>query len=232
MLSEFEGNKANGVANDIYNEGILNLATSVDGKIIFNCGISSNNDTTKCGTINIGNDVNSNLGSIILNSTVSNQNVNLNNGTLQVGTTSNVFNNVNLTMDGGTLNSINNQVGGKAGNVDLASVEMKHGYIQYGVGVTKTWKDRLNSFFQIVFRNGGRTGVGFQLGLNYSFDWTNPFKSKSKTKSKSELKNNSNPKPQKTIIKAMTVAQRTAYKHKDSKTVFYCNSLRQTSFIL
>lgn len=74
---------------------------------------------------------------------------------------------------------INDQVGGKAGNVDLASVEMKHGYIQYGVGVTKTWKDRLNSFFQIVFRNGGRTGVGFQLGLNYAFDWLNPSKTKS-----------------------------------------------------
>ena len=72
--------------------------------------------------------------------------------------------------------NINEQVGGKAGNVDLASVEMKHGYIQYGVGITKTWKDRLNSFFQIVFRNGGRTGVGFQLGLNYTFDWLNPEK--------------------------------------------------------
>ena len=81
--------------------------------------------------------------------------------------------------------NINDQVGGKAGNVDLASVEMKHGYIQYGVGVTKTWKDRLNSFFQIVFRNGGRTGVGFQLGLNYTFDWLNPSKTKS-TKAKAK----------------------------------------------
>lgn len=126
--------------------------------------------------------------------------------------------------------NINDQVGGKAGNVDLASVEMKHGYIQYGVGVTKTWKDRLNSFFQIVFRNGGRTGVGFQLGLNYSFDWTNPFKSKSKTKSKSELKNNANSqaivKPQRTIIKAMSVEQRTAYQQKDGKTVIKSLSMK------
>lgn len=75
--------------------------------------------------------------------------------------------------------NINEQVGGRAGNVDLASVKMEHGYIQYGLGVTKTWKDRLNSFFQIVFRNGGRTGVGFQLGLNYTFDWLNPSKTKS-----------------------------------------------------
>lgn len=91
--------------------------------------------------------------------------------------------------------NINDQVGGKAGNVDLASVEMKHGYIQYGVGVTKTWKDRLNSFFQIVFRNGGRTGVGFQLGLNYTFDWLNSSKTKSTKATKGE----------KTIIKSLSM---------------------------
>lgn len=91
--------------------------------------------------------------------------------------------------------NINDQVGGRAGNVDLASVEMKHGYIQYGLGVTKTWKDRLNSFFQIVFRNGGRTGVGFQLGLNYTFDWLNPSKTKSTKATKGE----------KTIIKSLSM---------------------------
>lgn len=84
--------------------------------------------------------------------------------------------------------NINEQVGGRAGNVDLASVKMEHGYIQYGLGVTKTWKDRLNSFFQIVFRNGGRTGVGFQLGLNYTFDWLNPSKTKSTKATKGEKK--------------------------------------------
>lgn len=91
--------------------------------------------------------------------------------------------------------NINEQVGGRAGNVDLASVKMEHGYIQYGLGVTKTWKDRLNSFFQIVFRNGGRTGVGFQLGLNYTFDWLNPSKTKSTKATKGE----------KTIIKSLSM---------------------------
>lgn len=91
--------------------------------------------------------------------------------------------------------NINDQVGGRAGNVDLASVKMEHGYIQYGLGVTKTWKDRLNSFFQIVFRNGGRTGVGFQLGLNYTFDWLNPSKTKSTKATKGE----------KTIIKSLSM---------------------------
>ena len=67
--------------------------------------------------------------------------------------------------------NINEGVSGNAGHVDLPDVKMKHGYIQYGLGVTKTWKDRLNSFFQLTFRNGGRTGIGFQLGFQYLFDW-------------------------------------------------------------
>ena len=77
--------------------------------------------------------------------------------------------------------NINDQVGGKAGNVKLPTTEMRHGYINYGVGVTKTWKDRLSSYFQINFRNGGRTGVGFQLGLKYLFDWGKPKKQATKT---------------------------------------------------
>lgn len=105
--------------------------------------------------------------------------------------------------------NINEQVGGRAGNVDLASVKMEHGYIQYGLGVTKTWKDRLNSFFQIVFRNGGRTGVGFQLGLNYTFD-LNPSKTKSTKATKAKkIKSNKQSmyqqKGEKTIIKSLSM---------------------------
>ena len=65
--------------------------------------------------------------------------------------------------------NINDHIGGYAGNVNLPSISMRHGYIQYGFGATKLWKDRLNSYLQITFRNGGRTGVGFQLGLRYMF---------------------------------------------------------------
>lgn len=66
--------------------------------------------------------------------------------------------------------NINDHIGGYAGNVNLPSISMRHGYIQYGFGATKLWKDRLNSYLQITFRNGGRTGVGFQLGLRYMFE--------------------------------------------------------------
>jgi len=70
--------------------------------------------------------------------------------------------------------NINDDLTGKAGNVLLHNVQMRHGYFQYGIGMTKTWKDRMNSFFQVVLRNGGRTGIGFQLGAQYLFDWHKP----------------------------------------------------------
>ena len=74
--------------------------------------------------------------------------------------------------------NINDNVSGKAANIAVPSIKMRHGYFQYGIGVTKTWKDRLHSYIQIALRNGGRTGVGFQLGVKYSFDWKLSPKSK------------------------------------------------------
>lgn len=114
--------------------------------------------------------------------------------------------------------NINEQVGGRAGNVDLASVEMKHGYIQYGLGVTKTWKDRLNSFFQIVFRNGGRTGVGFQLGLNYTFDWFSPKSNKTPKANASQIK--------KTTTSNKKTQEVKEFQHIGSKTVLKSLSMK------
>lgn len=58
--------------------------------------------------------------------------------------------------------------GGRAGNdVDLPHLRMRHGFIQYGIGATKTWKDRFSGYLQIVIRNGGRTGVGFMGGITF-----------------------------------------------------------------
>lgn len=114
--------------------------------------------------------------------------------------------------------NINEQVGGKAGNVDLASVKMEHGYIQYGLGVTKTWKDRLNSFFQIVFRNGGRTGVGFQLGLNYTFDWFSPKSNKTPKANASQIK--------KTTTSNKKTQEVKEFQHIGSKTVLKSLSIK------
>ena len=62
--------------------------------------------------------------------------------------------------------NLNGAVDGRAGNVSLPHLYMDRGYIQYGFGFTKRFTDRFAGYFQTVFRNVGRTGVGFQLGLN------------------------------------------------------------------
>ena len=63
--------------------------------------------------------------------------------------------------------NVNGAVGGRAGNVSLPHLDMDRGYIQYGIGFTKRFTDRFSGYFQTVFRNVGRTGVGFQLGFNW-----------------------------------------------------------------
>ena len=62
--------------------------------------------------------------------------------------------------------NLNGAIDGRAGNVSLPHLYMDRGYIQYGFGFTKRFTDRFSGYFQTVFRNVGRTGVGFQLGLN------------------------------------------------------------------
>jgi predicted outer membrane repeat protein len=64
---------------------------------------------------------------------------------------------------------INDKINGSAGSISLPNIHMNHGYLQYGIGATKVWKDRLTGYLQIVLRNGGRTGVGFQLGASWKF---------------------------------------------------------------
>ncbi len=56
-------------------------------------------------------------------------------------------------------------VDGRAGNIDLGYVRMRHSYFEYGLGISKTFKDRFNGFLQFTIRNGGRTGIGFSGGL-------------------------------------------------------------------
>lgn len=56
---------------------------------------------------------------------------------------------------------------GRAGNVELEGIKMRHGFLEYGIGFTRSWKERFSGYIQFVIRNGGRTGVGFQGGLMY-----------------------------------------------------------------
>ena len=58
-------------------------------------------------------------------------------------------------------------VDGKAGNIDLGYVRMRHCYFEYGLGVMKKFKDTFSGYLQFTIRNGGRTGIGFSGGLQW-----------------------------------------------------------------
>ena len=58
-------------------------------------------------------------------------------------------------------------VDGKAGNIDMGYVRMRHCYFEYGLGVMKKFKDTFSGYLQFVIRNGGRTGIGFSGGMQW-----------------------------------------------------------------
>ena len=54
-----------------------------------------------------------------------------------------------------------------ANNIVLPSMSIKP-YVEYGIGVQKTWKDSITGYLQTMIRNGGRNGVA----LSFGFRWT------------------------------------------------------------
>ena len=58
-------------------------------------------------------------------------------------------------------------VDGRVGNIGLPDVRMKHGYLTWGFGMSKSFSDRFNMYAQATVRNIGRTGIICQGGLNY-----------------------------------------------------------------
>ena len=55
----------------------------------------------------------------------------------------------------------------KAQDCNLPNMSVKP-YIQYGIGVKKSWGDRFTGWAQFMLRNGGRNGFAGMLGLKYS----------------------------------------------------------------
>ncbi len=55
----------------------------------------------------------------------------------------------------------------RANDVYLPEVAIRP-YVKYGVGVQKTWKERLTAFAQIFFMGGGRNGVGMQVAIRWA----------------------------------------------------------------
>ena len=54
-----------------------------------------------------------------------------------------------------------------ANDVSLPSLGVNP-YVRYGIGIRKTWGERLTGFFQTFLMNGGRNGVGLQAGLRWA----------------------------------------------------------------
>lgn len=59
----------------------------------------------------------------------------------------------------------------KANDVSLPELSVKP-FVKYGVGVRKTWGERLTGFFQCYLTNGGRNGVGLQTGFRFALGKT------------------------------------------------------------
>ena len=78
-----------------------------------------------------------------------------------------------------------------ANDVRLPQVSVKP-YVEYGVGVQRSWKDRFTAYFQAMVRNGGRNGIAFTAGFRWLFG--DGGKSKSKANKPQEP-------PKKTVIK-------------------------------
>lgn len=54
-----------------------------------------------------------------------------------------------------------------ANNIKLPSMSVKP-YIEYGLGIQRTWKDYFTAFGQVMMRNGGRNGVAMTGGIRWA----------------------------------------------------------------
>ena len=63
-------------------------------------------------------------------------------------------------------------------------------FVRYGVGVRKTWGDRLTGHFQTYFTNGGRNGVGLSAGFRFAIgkDGSNEISGKTPELKKTQIK--------------------------------------------
>ena len=67
-----------------------------------------------------------------------------------------------------------------ANNIVLPSMSIRP-YVEYGIGVQRTWKDSLTGYFQTMIRNGGRNGVALSFGFRWALGHNNYNPSKVQT---------------------------------------------------
>lgn len=66
----------------------------------------------------------------------------------------------------GMVWNLMNETNAYANGVQLPQMSIKP-YVEYGVGVQKSWKDRLTGYLQTMFRNGGRNGIAITGGFRF-----------------------------------------------------------------
>lgn len=66
----------------------------------------------------------------------------------------------------GMVWNILNETKFTANNVRLPEISIKP-YVEYGVGLQKSWNDKCSGFLQAMLRNGGRNGIA----LSFGFKW-------------------------------------------------------------
>ena len=99
-----------------------------------------------------------------------------------------------------------------AKDVNLPQMSVKP-FVQYGVGIQKSWGDRFTGYFQSMIRNGGRTGIVLQAGFRWAIgkdyhDIPDEYKVKNKkvkqTKTKTTVKQITPKVEQTTEVKKVT----------------------------
>ena len=61
-------------------------------------------------------------------------------------------------------------------------------YVQYGLGIQKSFGEVFTGFFQTMLRNGGRTGIVLTAGFRWTLGRKNSKSSKTKHKQKTVIK--------------------------------------------
>src|SRR5574344_456417 len=116
----------------------------------------------------------------------------------------------------------------KANNINLPELSVKP-YIQYGIGLQKRWGVRFTGFFQTMFRNGGRTGVAFQMGFRWSLGKAPQKVSENSEKTilnvslPTKESGTTAPNSQRKIIKQLTDSQRVSLGAKAQNTTMTSN---------
>ena len=75
----------------------------------------------------------------------------------------------------------------KAQDVSLNKASIKP-YMQYGIGIKKSWGERFSGWAQIVLRSGGRKGIAGQVGFKWSLGKDTPKSAPSSSQSIQEIK--------------------------------------------